>query len=238
MQINADSKVADIAVDNPATIRVFQRYGIDFCCGGKVPLAEACEKQGVDADALLRDLRSTQSAGEDSTDWPGGSLAQLTAYIQNRYHEPLRRELPRLAAMFAKVVDRHGARLPDTLLPLRTTYDALHRDLMDHMAREDAVLFPLIIELEARESDPEVESSAWLPQIVSRMAAEHDVAGTTLRVMRELSGNYVPPEWACPTFVGLYHGLAELERDMHLHVHLENAILFPRAIGQNVTPMP
>jgi regulator of cell morphogenesis and NO signaling len=229
MQITAESKVADIAAASPATIKVFQRHHIDFCCGGKMPLAEACSRHAVDPGALLAELRSAQSSAPDPTDWRVETLAALTAHIQERYHVPLRLELPRLAAMLAKVVDRHGERLPEAL-PLRQTFEDLSSELIEHMAREDAVLFPLIVELEAgNEPDAGPASTAWIRQIVEKMVAEHDAAGAALRAMREMTGDYTPPEWACPTLLGLYHGLAELEREMQVHVHLENAILFPRA---------
>jgi regulator of cell morphogenesis and NO signaling len=238
MNFDSETKVADIAVGDPATIRIFQRHGIDFCCGGKLPLAEACASRGLDSNAVLVELRAAQVEEDENRPYPAidGGLAELTRYIQHRYHEPLRRELPRLGAMLAKVVERHGERQPETFLPLQHTFDALQRDLIDHMAREDAVLFPLIIDLETMAT--EVPSRAWIRQIINRMAAEHEVAGASLRVMRELTSGYVPPDWACPTLIGLYHGLAMFERDMHLHVHLENAILFPGATGAEVSPIP
>jgi regulator of cell morphogenesis and NO signaling len=237
MQITGDSKVAEIAVGNPATIKVFQRHGIDFCCGGQVPLAEACKHRGIDANEVLADLRSIQPSDEDRTDWRRRTLAELTAYIQERYHKPLSFELSRLAAMLDRVVDRHGNRMPD-LLSLRRVFDEFRRELMDHMAREDAILFPLIVELEAKEPEIQRESTAWIRQIVARMTADHDAAGAALLAMRQMTGGYEAPSWACPTFLGLYHGLADLERDMQVHVHLENAILFPRAAEHSVSPMP
>lgn len=235
MQITAQSKVAEIAAGNPATIKVFQKHGIDFCCRGGVPLAEACEQRGLDPETLLGDLRTVQPAGEeDSTNWSNRSLAELVAHIQERYHKPLNLELARLEKMLTKVFEKHGERLPGTLAPLRETFDKLHRDLVDHMGREDAVLFPLIVELESTHESVRPTSMGWIRQVVGRMTAEHEVAGEALSVMRIITGGYVAPSWACPTFLGLYHGLAELEREMHIHVHLENAILFPRASGQGV----
>jgi regulator of cell morphogenesis and NO signaling len=230
MDFTADTRIADIAATNPATIKVFQQHHIDFCCGGRIPLSEACERHGLDADALLDQLRHVQQVPEEWSDWKRSSLAALIAHIQGRYHEPLRRELPRLEAMLAKVVERHGDRLPDVLGPLQLTFNRFKRELLEHMAKEDAVLFPAIVAAEeavAQKRDPD-ESWGWIAKPIDALTMEHEFAGTVLAAMRALTGGYVPPPDACPTFRGLYHGLAELENDMHLHVHLENNVLFPR----------
>ena len=230
MSIEAESKVADIAVAHPESIRVFQKHGIDFCCGGKVPLRDACRNQGLDTAQVLAELRAVRP-DEDAIDWSERSLRELTTHIRARYHEPLRGELARLATMLARVLDRHGERLPATLVPLRATFEAFHRDLIDHMGREDAILFPLIDQVESAGAGS--AASAPIRMIVTRMSAEHDAAGEALAAMRRITDGYVPPTWACPTFLGLYHGLAELERQMQDHVHLENAILFPRAAAED-----
>ena len=157
-------------------------------------------------------------------------LKDLVAHIQARYHVPLRDELPRLGAMLDKVVQRHGHRLPETLLPLQATFESLRRELLEHMAKEDAVLFPSVLALEAHAAAKGTSTGwSWIEQPIEVMEAEHEAAGAALATMRALTDGYAPPEDACPTFRGLYYGLSELERDMHLHVHLENQILFPRA---------
>ena len=228
MTITGSTLVADIATENPATIKVFQRHRIDFCCGGKVPLEEACRRKDLEAPEIIAELDAALLGAEASTDWAEASLTDLVAHIRRRFHRPLVVELPRLAAMLAKVVSRHGSRLPETLLPLQETFTALHTELLDHMAKEDAVLFPAIVALE---TEPESARTAWhwISQPIGVMEAEHAEAGAALERIAALTGGYVPPADACPTFRGLYHGLEELEREMHLHVHLENHILFPRA---------
>jgi regulator of cell morphogenesis and NO signaling len=225
--ISAHSTVADIAAGAPATIRVFQRYDIEFCCGGKIPLGEACARQGLDLETVVAELTAAQQGVEPSIDPASMPLCELVAHIQQRFHEPLRAELPRLSLMLAKVVNRHGFRLSDTLLPLQATFDRLQDELLDHMAKEDAVLFPAIVALESQQGDRSAWS--WLAQPIHVMEVEHEAAGAALATMRTLSNDHTPPDWACATFVGLYHGLAQLEREMHEHVHLENNVLFPRA---------
>ncbi len=230
MVISSDTTVADIATYAPATISVFQRYHIDFCCGGRVPLRDVCADQGLDADAILDELRAVASPGSEEPKWTDATMTELIGHIQRRYHEPLRDELPRLDAMLDKVVSRHGAHLPDVLLPLQATFKSLEQELLEHMHKEDRVLFPAIVTLEgAGDTDAATIPAARLVAPIAVMEAEHESAGEALQVMRQLTGGYAPPDWACPTFRGLYYGLAQLEADMHRHVHLENHVLFPRA---------
>jgi regulator of cell morphogenesis and NO signaling len=229
MNITAESTVADIATQVPATIAVFQRHHIDFCCGGKLPLGDVCAERRIDPDALLAELEAVVSPRDERPSWADATLTALVAHIQRRYHEHLREELPRLDAMVAKVVSRHGHHLPEVLLPLQQTFLSLRRELLEHMHREDTVLFPLIVALEAGRPLPNPEAAKWIGAPIAAMEAEHEQAGEALLAMRNLTDGYTPPEWACPTFRGLYFGLSQLESDMHVHVHLENHILFPRA---------
>jgi regulator of cell morphogenesis and NO signaling len=230
MNFTLDTRISDIATGDPSTIKVFQHHQIDFCCGGKIPLAEACAKHGIDPATLLAELRHAQAAPDDTRNWETRSLRDLIAHIKARYHEPLRAELPRLAAMMAKVVQRHGDHRPETLR-LHATFDHLRVELLDHMAKEDAVLFPIVVSAEQAlaQGGAARRPWQWIEQPIAVMEAEHESAGAALAKMREITGGYEPPEGACPTFRGLYHGLADLEREMHVHVHLENNVLFPRA---------
>jgi regulator of cell morphogenesis and NO signaling len=227
MTITRETTVAEIARTEPGTIKVFQRHNIDFCCGGKIPLAQACAQYRVDEGALLEELRDATRTPDAERDWTEASLTELIAYIQQRFHGPLRDELPRLSAMLARVVSRHGERFPDTLLPLQTTFEGLRQELLSHMTKEDQVLFPAI---EALERAPNgIPGAGWIAQPIHVMEAEHDAAGAALARIRDLTAGHVPPPDACATFRGLYFGLAQLEREMHVHVHLENNVLFPRA---------
>ena len=228
MQITANSTVADIATQDPGSIRIFQQHQIDFCCGGRVPLAEACKKRGLDANTVLAELRAAQTPIDEQADWREAPLSDLVSHIQRRFHETLRREIPRLSQMLAKVVSRHGAIHPE-VGELQATFDSLHRELLDHMAKEDAVLFPAIVAVDREDAPVDPATCRWIRAPIHVMEAEHEAAGEALARIRKLTGGYTPPDGACPTFRGLYHGLAEFERDMHVHVHLENNILFPRA---------
>ena len=228
MTIAPEMTVATIATVAPATIRVFQHHHIDFCCGGKIPLAQACEAHGVDVEVLLAELRTAEAPRPEAS-WNDASLTALVEHIQARYHEPLRVELPRLSAMLDKVVDRHGDRLPGQLALLQSTFRRLRDELLAHMRKEDAVLFPSIVALESGQLAPVPAAGGWIEAPISALEAEHEDAGAALALIRDITQGYAPPEWACPTFRGLFYGLAQLETDMHLHVHLENNVLFPRA---------
>lgn len=232
MNITPDTRIADIAAQNPATIRIFQRFAIDFCCGGKRPLSEVCAEKQV----TFGELRSAlESAGEpDGSAIPAAdaSLAELVRFIVDKYHADLRVELPRLAQMAAKVLDAHGARYPDVLPALAATFRGLREELEMHMVKEERVLFPYIERLEALAADGQGLPASPFGSIqapIGMMEHEHDDAAQALARLRQLTDGYTPPADACNTFRGLYHGLAELERALHEHIHMENNVLFPRA---------
>jgi regulator of cell morphogenesis and NO signaling len=233
MDITPDLHVARIATRDPATIRVFQRHGIDFCCGGKRPLAEACTEHGVDFDTL-RDELATAAAGpgEAERDWAGAPLGELADHIVERFHAALREDLPRLAMMVDKVVAVHGDKHPEVLPALGRTFHALRAELEAHMPKEEHVLFPYAKELERLKAAGGPFAGSPFGSVrtpIGVMEDEHDVAARALAELRRLTDGFEPPAGACTTFCGLYHGLAELESDTHRHIHLENNVLFPRA---------
>lgn len=231
--ITADRLVADIATACPATIAVFQRHQIEFCCGGQIRLDEACERLGLDEATLLAALRRAARPDPEVRDWREASSASLVAHIQARYHEPLRAELPRLHAMLTRVLTRRGDRDGARLRALLDVFDALQRDLLAHMLREDTGLFPVLTTLDDEERVAEIPLSALvaLETPLRALVAEHRATGLMLARIRSLTDDYVPPADACPTVRGLYYGLERLEAEMHVHVHLENHLLFPRMLA-------
>jgi regulator of cell morphogenesis and NO signaling len=229
MTIAPSAHVADIVTEAPGTIAVFQRHQIEFCCGGHVPLAVVCEHEGLNVETLIAELVAAAQPFAETEDWDAATLTELVAHVQATYHEPLYRELPRLRGMLAKVVQRHGDRMPETLLPLQATFAELERDLTRHMTKEDTILFPAIVRFESM-PDFTVIGPHPLVGPITVMEHDHDHAGDGLAAIRSMTSGYEPPEGACPTFRGLYHGLSELEHRMRLHVHLENDILFPKAL--------
>lgn len=228
----AAAKVGELARDYPASIRVFQRHGIDFCCGGKRTVAEAAQRAGADAGGLLADLRQTfteASGAVGAWDVPD-SPADLAKLIVGRYHVALRSELPRLVAMANRVEQVHGAEMPQVLPALAAHVRALAAELDAHMLEEEDVLFPAIERMERAARRGEPIAPRDLAGVVEAREEEHTAAGERLAALRALSNAFTPPDWACNTFRGLYYGLAELERELHEHIHLENNVLFPRAM--------
>jgi regulator of cell morphogenesis and NO signaling len=232
MSITPDTRVAEVAAQNPATIRIFQRFAIDFCCGGKRPLSEVCAEKHITFGELRTALDSAGEPERSELPTADAKLTEMVRFIVDKYHADLRIELPRLAQMAAKVLDAHGARHPDVLPALEATLHGLREELEAHMMKEERVLFPYIERLETLATAGQRLPASPFGSIQApsgMMEHEHESAGHALARLRELTGGYTPPADACNTFRGLYHGLAELEKALHEHIHLENNILFPQA---------
>jgi regulator of cell morphogenesis and NO signaling len=220
MEIQPESRVGEIAAHHPLATRILARHGIDFCCGGGVPLKQACEARGLSADSIVAEMRAELAGAPATRDrWLDAPLADLVAHIVETYHRPLREELPRLEAMARKVARVHADRDPEGRLPaVVDTFVGLRSELEEHMAREESALFPALL---AATGDCPVEP----------FVDDHTAAGDALARLRELTEGYVAPPDACNTWRALWAGLAALESTMHEHVHLENNVLFPRATG-------
>ena len=221
MMIQSDSIVGQLAAEHPLATRVFHRHGIDFCCDGGRKLQEACAAQGVDTRMVLEEIRkelSNTTIPEER--WGEAPLEDLVQHILVAYHGPLKEELPRLESMARKVLEVHGDKDPETLSELVEVYAGLKAELSQHMVKEEQILFPMI----------EQGQGAMAGAPVSVMKDEHDSAGAALRRLRELTKDYQVPPGACNTWRALWHGLAALEESLHQHIHLENNILFPRAL--------
>ena len=226
--------VRDIAMENRAAVRVFEKYGIDYCCGGRVPLAEACAARNLNVDEVIASLGTTAAASTPGDrDWVKESLASLTAHIVDAHHAYVTREVPRLNELAAKVVNRHGD-TREELPVLQSKLAELGEELISHQGKEEVVLFPYIGKLERYASGNGTQPRNCFGSIshpIAMMTKDHEIAGNLMAEIRNLSQDYRPPEGACPTFRAFYAGLEEFEQDLHQHIHLENNILFPRAIA-------
>jgi regulator of cell morphogenesis and NO signaling len=211
-----DATVGQIAAETPASVRVFERYGIDYCCGGRVAFDEACRGRGVEPEKVLAEIEGETAAPEDTTDWTTAPVDELIDHIVEKHHVYLKTNLPRIAEKIAKVVAAHGEKVP----AIAGVFRAMHEELDAHMMKEEMILFPMIRTTGRGAMGP-----------IRVMLAEHDSAGDALAALRSLTGGYVAPEGACNTWRSLYFELAELERDLHRHIHLENNVLFPRVLG-------
>ena len=225
--------VREIALEQPSAIRVFEQYGIDYYCGGRKPLAEACAAGNLEIDSVIAALEAAEKkSGIEVENWAEKSLESLSSHIVTKHHAYVKRELPRLAQLAQKVVGRHGSTKPE-LPVIATNLMQLDEELTQHLAKEEAVLFPYIAGLERSNSigTPKPHSCfGAIANPIAMMTEEHDAAGALIAEIRRLSGNFTTPADACPTFHAFYDGLREFEQDLHQHIHLENNILFPRAI--------
>jgi len=226
--------IREIALAAPATTRVFEEYKIDYCCGGKRLLEEACQKQGLDPKPIVDKLNAVLA---DKTSDPSNpperkGASELIDYILAKHHVFTAQELERLEPLMNKVVARHGEVHPE-LKVLQMIFIAMCRDLKLHMRKEESILFPFIQDLDAAVRLGEPIPRAHFMTVenpILMMTSEHDMDGARLKRIRELTDDYTPPDGACPSFVALYAGLEDLEKDLHQHIHLENNALFPAAV--------
>jgi regulator of cell morphogenesis and NO signaling len=225
-----DRTVAELVLERPARSRFFESFGIDYCCGGKKTLQEACDRKALQSDQVLELLAAlgTEPTQDQEPDAGAMALGELIDHILEAHHQYLRQELPRLGAMLQKVERVHGDR-NEQLATMLSVFEAFTLELNQHMMKEEEILFPAIARMEATGA----EVAACFGSVanpIARMEAEHDDAGNALEQLRALSDGYTPPDWACNTYRALLDGLHDLERNMHAHVHKENNILFPKAI--------
>jgi regulator of cell morphogenesis and NO signaling len=236
MSVYTEKTVRELAQEIPAATRVFEKFGIDYCCGGKKPLEEACRAANLSVDEVWHSLQAAEEAAQAAPElrfWQNEPLAEIVAHIENTHHKYTREEIVRLAPLLARVCSVHGKNHPE-LEKMRSTFHGLAQELTMHMMKEEKVLFPHIVRMEESvlQNEPVLPPPfGSMQNPITMMEHEHDSAGEALRALRELSGNYAPPPDACISYQTLYRALADFEADLHQHIHLENNILFPRAIA-------
>jgi regulator of cell morphogenesis and NO signaling len=211
--------LADLAITRPGATRVLLANGLDFCCGGRRPLAEACAEKGLNPDAILRDIAAADQDGGDLTRWASRSVAELIDFIVDHYHARLRTEIPELILLADKVEQVHAdkASCPRGLTALLHT---MHAAVLDHLGKEEQILFPMIRSGRGRGAGGPIHV----------MEQEHEDHGRSLARLRDLTVDLTPPPEACPTWRALYLRLRRLADELMEHIHLENNVLFPRAL--------
>jgi len=220
-----DRTVGEIVAENPSQARVFQAFGIDFCCHGGRTLREACTLKGIGLESVIEQLEAANAEKTAPEDNPALlPPVELIEHIVDKHHAYLRSELPRIQAMAERVATVHGGHTP-SLVELSLVFRSMAEELNSHMMREEQILFPAIQALCAGGTTMPLDGP------VACMLQEHDDAGEALAFMRKLTNGFTPPPEACNTYRALFAGLAELEEDMHRHIHLENSVLFPKAIA-------
>lgn len=233
MNMQEEKTVAELVAEDINRAHVFKKFGIDFCCGGGISVAKAAEKKGVDLNNLLSELFSspdTQSINNRPNTW---SLGLLVDYIVQNHHQYVSDSISILNQYGEKVCKVHGTN-HSVLFEIKHVFDSLAAELQSHMMKEERILFPYIVLCEdaSRQGKPiPVAPFGSVNNPINMMTTEHDMAGDLCRRISELTMEYTPPSWACNTFKAYYARLRDFENDLHIHIHLENNILFPKAIA-------
>ena len=234
--ITTNMTVRDVAMQLPRATRLFEKLKIDYCCGGNRPLTEACALAGIDVDDVLDMLAEvTEATAEDkgSLDFQNASLPELITHILGTHHVFTKSEMDRLQLLADKVLAAHGGNHPE-LIHLDELFTRLCADLKPHMFKEEQILFPYIVAMaEPAEQNRAVALAPFgtANNPIRMMMMEHDTAGQILRELRALTSDYKVPADACVSYQTLYQALENFEKDLHQHIHLENNILFPKALA-------
>jgi regulator of cell morphogenesis and NO signaling len=230
--LHPQTTVGDLVKDQPGRSRVFEDLKIDYCCGGKLLLAEACEHQELDPQTVIQRLQEsdaqTDTDGAPEIDADAMSLTELADHIEQAHHKYLKAELPRLDGLTQKALEVHGdadRRLRD----VRRAFVTLYEELVGHLMKEEQILFPMIRQLASAARVPAFHCGS-VANPIRQIEYEHDSAGQALAILNGFTDGYQPPEWACNTYRAMLDGLKQLEWDLHQHIHKENNVLFPKAI--------
>lgn len=214
--------VREIAGQHADSYKIFHKYGIDFCCGGKRLLSDVCEEKGIEISVIANDFMTLEKIPSDQKDWNTETLENLINHIVDTHHQYLRDDLPRLFHLTQKVASRHGER--DThLYKVLEIFVSMANELLAHIEKEEKVLFPMIIEME---KTGDISPQIMMP--ILAMEAEHEEVGKALEELDVLTEHYTLKPNMCASYQALYVGLKQLEEDLKLHIHKENNILFPR----------
>jgi len=233
MNFSTETRVNEIALSNPSARRVLEDAGVDYCCGGGKSLQGACLHAGVTTDEILKRLRQNRElVGPGDTEWATAPLADLTRHIRERHHQYVRDSIPRVRALLAKIREKHGPKHRE-IGEIERLFGDVAREMTAHMQKEEQILFPYIDALERSANGGGTVEPPFFQTVrnpIHAMMKEHDSAGDVVRQIRKASNDYKAPADACTSYLATYQELRQFEEDLHLHVHLENNILFPRAV--------
>ncbi|MDR3718902.1 MAG: iron-sulfur cluster repair di-iron protein [Bryobacteraceae bacterium] len=226
--------LAEVAATAPGAVRILEQHALDYCCGGKQSFDAACRAKGLEPAAVMQEIEQAQGAGKSDRDWQTAPLDELADHILATHHEYLKLELPALGQRMDKVLAVHGSKDRQRLDRMAAVFAALRAELELHIHKEEVILFPFLEQYGRAET-----AGKPLPPVpfgtianpIAVMEREHESAGDGLGELRQLTNDYAYPAYACSTVRALFDGLKALEADLHVHIHLENNILFPRAVA-------
>lgn len=233
MSFTTETKVKEIALSNPRAREILEESGVDYCCGGGKSLHDACLSANISADEILEQLkRNSREVSADEASWASAPLSELTRHIREKHHAYVRSAIAGIQTLLAKVKAKHGSAHPEVAV-IEELFAKIGRDMIMHMQKEEQILFPYIDALErAMNGNGSIEVPFFqsVRNPIQAMMREHDSSGELARQIRTASNNYTPAADACTSFRALYEDLRRFELDLHKHVHLENNVLFPRAV--------
>ncbi|WP_417875316.1 iron-sulfur cluster repair di-iron protein [Winogradskyella sediminis] len=233
LQKNTLKEIGQFVAEDFRTAAIFSKYKIDFCCQGHRTVEEACIKKGIDSTVLIDELNAVlDSKGGETIDYKSWPIDLLAEYIEKKHHRYVEEKIPVLRQFLDKLCKVHGERHPE-LFKINELFTASSGELASHMKKEELILFPFIKKMVKAQLDNDVVQSPQFGTVenpIAMMMEEHDNEGARFREIDELTNNYSPPADACNTYKVTYAMLEEFEKDLHLHIHLENNILFPKAI--------
>ncbi len=231
--INQETSVGDIVKSHFQTVKIFDYYQIDFCCGGKQSLSDACKKKSVDLNKILQQLEEVIKIPVLTPKFDEMPLGELIQYIKEKHHSYIREQIPMLTKFLNKIEQVHGSHHPEIEL-INTHFKESVKNLSEHMEKEETELFPLIENLVKIQNGKLSNASSFTidaEESISSLIQDHENEGSRFEEISRLTLGYQPPQGACNTFRAAYENLFAFEKDLHRHVHLENNILFPKAIN-------
>lgn len=224
--------LSQIVNDNFRAAAIFEKYNLDFCCGGNLPVKEACEQKGLDSSVIYNELRTLNEDIRPDQKYDEWNLDFLIDYIVNNHHSYILRMIPVLSAHTQKIAAVHGKNHPE-LLSVAESFSRVYKDLRQHMMKEEQILFPFIKQLVKSQRNGKKTEAPFFGSVrnpIKMMEAEHQAAGDEMHEIRKLTDNYRIPDDACNTYMVTLQELKEFEEDLHKHVYLENYILFPKSV--------
>jgi regulator of cell morphogenesis and NO signaling len=233
METLTEKSIGEIVAADYRTSDIFKNHGIDFCCGGKKSLSKVCAEKNIDIELLAKELENIKNVSSTTHHFDSWKLDFLTDYIINTHHSYVEREMMTIYEYAKKVASVHGHHYTEMVEVAEIFYD-VSKELVAHMRKEELILFPYIKELaKALENNTPIGKPGFMSveNPIMAMINEHETVGEMLHKIDTLTQNYTPPEDACNTFRVLLAKLNEFENDLHTHIHLENNILFPKAIA-------
>ncbi|ADY54165.1 iron-sulfur cluster repair di-iron protein [Pseudopedobacter saltans DSM 12145] len=233
MTLSKEQTIGEVVAQDFRTAPVFEKYGLDFCCGGNQSIESACDASGVDVESLLTALKQIERENKSNIDYNAWPIDLLADYIEKTHHRYVSQQIPLLKAYLEKISNVHGDRHPE-LLEIKELFDGCAEELTSHMQKEEKVLFPFVRKMVSAKQSAEAELAIPFGTVqnpISMMMHEHDAEGERFRKIAQLSNQYALPADGCSTYKVAMDALKAFENDLHIHIHLENNILFPKAIA-------